>query len=178
MPASYTVKKKGEASMTDVLGMNVKTSEREIVFTRTFDAPRQMVWDAWTKKEHLLKWWGPHQFTNSKCSIELRPGGKFLITMNGPDGKEYPCHFVFDEILPIEKLVWTEKIVESDVWGEAGPPPESKMTMLLEDAGSKTKMTIISRFSSNADRDKILAMGAAEGWAQSFERLELLLTKK
>lgn len=155
--------------------MQVEILDRTIIFTRMFDAPRQLVWDAFTKKEHLLKWWGPHEFTNKNCSVDLKPAGKMLITMVGPDGGEYPCEFVFDEIVPIEKIVWTDVVHEGDYWGPGGPPPSSVITMLLDEVGTKTKLTTISKFDTNEGRDKIVAMGAAEGWAQSFERLDDLL---
>lgn len=158
--------------------MQVEIKDREIVFTRMFDAPRQLVWDAFTKKEHLLAWWGPHTFTNKNCSVELKQNGKMLITMVGPDGGEYPCEFIFNEIVPIEKFVWTDIVHEGEFWGPGGPPPSSVITMLFEEIGSKTKMTSISRFETNEGRDKILAMGAAEGWAQSFERLDDLLKQQ
>ncbi len=165
--------------MTALSKMQVEIKEQGIVFTRMFDAPRRVVWDAWTKKEHLLSWWGPHGFTNKDCSLDLRVGGKFLITMVGPDGSSYPCVFILDEIVPIEKMVWTDVVdPRAEFWGDAGPPPSSKLTLLFEDLGSKTKMTMISAFDSNADRDKILGMGAAEGWAESLERLDALLATR
>ncbi|MBK6910859.1 MAG: SRPBCC domain-containing protein [bacterium] len=154
--------------------MQVEVKDRELVFTRMFDAPRQMVWDAFTKVEHLVNWWGPHNFTNKDCTVDLRVGGRMEITMVGMGG-EYPCLFIFEEIVPIEKIVWLDKVVEGDFWGPAGPPPSTLMTLLLEDHGSRTKMISISKFDDNAGRDKILAMQAAEGWAQSFERLDALL---
>ena len=159
--------------------MPVEVKDREIVFTRMFAAPRQMVWDAFTMKEHLLKWWGPHGFTNKDCSVSLKPEGKMMITMVGQGGEEYPCLFFYDEIVPIEKIVWTdvvdEKLSESDIWGPDGPPPSSIITMLFEDLGSTTKLTMISKFENNEGRDKILKMGAAQGWAESLERLDDLL---
>jgi uncharacterized protein YndB with AHSA1/START domain len=156
--------------------MQVQVNDRELVFTRIFDAPRQMVWDAWTKKEHLEKWWGPHGFTNKECRVDLRPGGEFRDTMVGMGG-EYPCHFIYHEIVPIEKIVWTDKVVEGDFWGPDGPPPDSVLTMLFEDLGSKTKLTMISKFETNEGRDKILKMGAAQGWAESLEKLDVLLAE-
>ncbi len=163
--------------MSALSKMQVDVNDREIVFTRMFDAPRQLVWDAWTKKEHLLQWWGPHGYTNKNCSLELKLKGNFLITMVGEDGGEYPCHFIFEEIVPIEKLVMTDKVIDGEFWGPGGPPPSSKMTLTLEDHGNKTKMTIVSKFETNEGRDKILAMGSNEGWAQMFEKLDELLKK-
>ncbi|MCL4305591.1 SRPBCC domain-containing protein [bacterium] len=155
--------------------MRVEIKDREIVFTRMFDAPRQMVWDAFTKKEHLLAWWGPHGFTNKDCRVDLKPGGQFTITMVGPDGGDYPCLFIFEEIVPIEKLVMMDKVIEGDFWGPGGPPPDSRTTVLFEDHGDRTKLLMISTFETNEGRDKIVAMGAAEGWAQSFEKLDEML---
>ena len=160
--------------MTALDKMPVEVKDREIIFTRMFNAPRQMVWDAWTKKEHLEKWWGPHGFTNKDCSISLKPAGKFLITMVGMGG-EFPCEFIYEEIVPIEKIVWKDKVVEGDFWGPDGPPPDSVITMLFDDLGIQTKVTMISRFETNEGRDKILKMGAAQGWAESLERLDDLL---
>ena len=65
--------------------------ERELVITRIFDAPRELVFQAWTDPEHLKKWWGPHGFTNPVCDVDLRLGGRWSILMRGPDGTEYPC---------------------------------------------------------------------------------------
>ncbi len=154
--------------------MTVEVKDREITFTRMFNAPRQLVWDAWTKKEHLEKWWGPHGFTNKDCSISLKPTGKLLITMVGMGG-EFPCEFIYEEIVPIEKIVWRDEVVEGDFWGPDGPPPGSVITMLFDDLGNSTKMTMISKFETNEGRDKILKMGAAQGWAESLERLDELL---
>jgi uncharacterized protein YndB with AHSA1/START domain len=91
-------------------------------FSRVFDAPRQLVWNCWTKEEHLLDWSGPHDFTNKDCSVDLKPGGDLQITMVGT-GNEYPCRLVFNEIVPIEKIVCTDKVIPGDVWGSDGPPP-------------------------------------------------------
>ena len=154
--------------------MQVEVKDREVVFTRWFAAPRQLVWDAFTQVEHLLNWWGPHGFTNKDCVVDLRVGGKMEITMVGMGG-EYPCLFLFEELVPIEKLVWYDKVIEGDFWGPDGPPPSTRMILLLEDHGAKTKLTSISHFDTIAGRDKVLAMGAAQGWAESFERLDELL---
>lgn len=155
--------------------MQVQVNDREIVFIRTPDAPRQLVWDAWTRKEHLEKWWAPHNFTNKDCSVDLKPGGSFLDTMVGM-GNEYPCHFIYDEIVPIEKIVWTDNVIDGDFWGPEGPPPSSVTTMLFEDLGNKTKLTMISKFETNEGRDRIISLGSSQGWAEMFEKLDDLLT--
>lgn len=156
--------------------MQVQVNDREVIFTRIFNAPRQLVWDVWTKKEHLEKWFGPHNFTNKDCSVDMTVGGDLLITMVGMGG-EYPCRLIFDEIVPIEKIVWTDKVIPGEHWGPGGPPADSTLTLLFEDHGGKTKVTMISRFETNEARDTTLKMGAAQGWAESLEKLDdLLLT--
>jgi len=156
--------------------MQVEVKDREIVFTRMFDAPRQMVWDAFTKAEHLEKWWGPHNFTNKNCHVDLRVGGKFETTMVGMGG-EFPCLLLFEEIVPIEKIVWYDKVIPGDFWGPDGPPADSRLTLLFEDHGQRTKLISITNFVDNIARDKTMAMGAAQGWAESFERLDEQLSQ-
>ncbi|MBK6766780.1 MAG: SRPBCC domain-containing protein [bacterium] len=155
--------------------MQVEIKDREVIFTRMFDAPRQLVWDAFTRKEHLLKWFGPHGFTNKNCSVDMQVGGKMEITMVGPDSGEYPCLLIFEEIVPIEKLVWYDKVIPGEFWGPDGPPSDSRLTLLFEDHGGRTKLLLITRFDDNAGRDRAIAMGAAQGWAESFEKLDELL---
>src|SRR5256885_11553070 len=75
-------------------------AQREITITRTFDAPRKLVFSMFTDVEHLAAWWGPHGWTNSKAEADPRPGGKLLIHMQGPDGSTHPICRVIDEIVP------------------------------------------------------------------------------
>jgi uncharacterized protein YndB with AHSA1/START domain len=164
--------------MNSVLGMDVNIDERQVIFTRRIHAPRQVVWDAWTKEEHLLKWWGPHEFTNKDCSVDLRVGGKFLITMMGPDGNSYPCVFIYGEIVPIEKMVWHDKVDSmADLGSAPDSPSGSRLTLLFDDQGNITKLTMILQYDTIEHRDNDLGRGDAEGWAQSFERLDALLAK-
>lgn len=154
--------------------MQVQINDRELVFTRMFDAPRQLVWDAWTKKEHLLQWWGPHGFTNKDCSVDLKTGGSLNITMMN-SGEDHPCHFNYYEIVPPKKFVWTDKASQSDNLWSDGAPPGSSITVLFENIENKTRVTMILKFESNEDRDKDLTRGDAEGWAEMFEKLDDLL---
>ena len=80
-------------------------AQREITITRTFDAPRALVFSMFTDAKHLAAWWGPHGWTNPKAEADPRPGGRILIHMQGPDGSTHPMGGVFDEILPHERIV-------------------------------------------------------------------------
>src|ERR1700683_3709541 len=81
--------------------------EREVIITRIFDAPRELVFKAWTDPKHMIRWWGPHRFTNLVCEMDVRVGGAWHIVMHGPNGIDYPCHGVYREIVEPESLVFT-----------------------------------------------------------------------
>ena len=158
------------------------SSEREFVLTRVFDAPRELVFKAWTQPEHMARWWGPKTFTNPVCELDARPGGKFRIVMRAPDGADFPFYGVYREVVPPERLVYTDDCsYMPDEWHDmvnpnrdrkAGKPAyESVTTVTFEDQGGKTKLTLRMVFESVAVRDAMLKMQMAEGWAESFEKL-------
>ncbi len=168
-----------------------KSSEWEFVITRVFDAPREIVWKAWTESERLAQWWGPHGFTNPVCEVDLRPGGAYRIVMRSPEGVGYPLKGVYLEIVESERLVMTIDADEHPVeWhdllnkyrlqskgGKSEHGLKLVLTVTFEEHKGKTKLTILNRFASAADRDAWLKMGATEGWSQSLERLEELIAK-
>src|ERR1700688_1274475 len=93
--------------------MNTKTerpvesaADREILITRTFDAPRELVWDAMTNPQHVVNWWGPRGFTTTIKEMDVRPGGVWKHVMRGPDGANYPNHSVFKEVVKPERIVF------------------------------------------------------------------------
>lgn len=87
---------------------NVKndTRDRELIITRKINAPVELVWEVWTKPEHIADWWGPDGFTNTITKMEVRPGGDWELIMHGPDGTDYPNKSIFREVLPFEKIVY------------------------------------------------------------------------
>ena len=154
------------------------SDEPIITMTRTFDAPRELVFTAWTDPVHLAQWWGPHGFTNPVCEVDLRVGGAWRIDMQGPDGTIYPNKGVYREIVPPERLVFSD-IVDDDAsaWGDT-PPPSSISTVTFEEHDGKTTMTMVTRLQSVAARDAMLEMGAEAGMTESLERLEALLARR
>src|SRR5262245_36546673 len=119
------------------------TSDPEIVITRVFNAPRELVWKVWTQPEHVAKWWGPRGFDTRVVALDLRPGGKSHYIMRGPDGAEYPVCGTFLEVIPYERIVTT------DEFGEDFKPPVGVelpqgmiLTALFEDDGDKTRLTL------------------------------------
>src|SRR6185295_16943789 len=96
-----------------------KSTGPEVVITRIFDAPRELVWKAWTEPERFMRWWGPKDFTSPMCEIDLRVGGRFLWCMRWPDGRDNYSTGQYDEIVPPARLVFTESF--SDAKGNVVP---------------------------------------------------------
>jgi uncharacterized protein YndB with AHSA1/START domain len=89
-------------------------AEREVVITRVFDAPRSLVFKAWTDPEHMARWWGPTGFTNTICELDARVGGAWRIVMRSPAGIEYPCGGVYRGIVEPERLVFTNIATDNE----------------------------------------------------------------
>jgi len=163
-------------------------AEREFVITRIINAPRALVFEAWTDPKYMAEWWGPHTFTNPVCEMDVWPGGAYRIVMRGPDGVEYPVKGVYREVVEPEWLVMTQDCSEHPAeWHdlvnpnrrkeEDNPAGEMLSTVTFEEHDGKTKLAIRTRFDSAAIRDAMLKMGMTEGWSQSLERLEAHLAK-
>ena len=148
----------------------LQASEREVVMTRTIDAPRRFVFDAWTKPEHLPHWMlGPGGWTMPVCESDLRPGGGWHYVWRKSDGTEMEMRGVHREITPPERLVSTES------WG--GDWPETLNTLVLSEKDGKTTITQTILYPSKQARDAALQTGMKDGMAQSFDRLEQYLRK-
>jgi uncharacterized protein YndB with AHSA1/START domain len=138
-----------------------ETSDREIITTRVFDAPRELVFAAWTDPKHVAEWWGPKGFTNTIYEMDVRPGGVWRFVMHGPDGVDYQNEIIFVEVVKPERLVYDH------VSG-----PKFHMTVTFDEQGGKTKITMRMRFDTAALRDKVAReFGAVEGAKQTLERL-------
>jgi len=143
------------------------TGEREITITRVFNAPRELVFDAFTKPEHVAQWWGPTGFTLTTERMEVRPGGVWKFVMHGPDGTDYPNKNTYEEV------VRPERIVFSHGGSKPGEPSvEFRAFVTFVEIGDKTEVTMRSVFSSGAHRDQVIRdYNAVEGGRQTFARL-------
>ena len=140
---------------------------QELLTTRIFDAPRDLVFKAWTDPERLQRWWGPKGFTNPVCEVDVRPGGAIRIHMRAPDGIVYPMTGVFHEIMEPERLVFTSRALDSN--GE--PLFEVLNTVTFSEEGGKTKLTLHARvLNVKGDAAQHLA-GMEQGWSMSLDRL-------
>ena len=144
--------------------LSVTTTEREIVMTREFAAPRALVFDAYTKPEHVQRWMlGPEGWTMPVCEIDLRPGGAWRFVWRSATGEEMEMTGEYREVAPPERLVNTER------WG--GPWPETLHTLVLSEQDGRTTMTSTSLYPSTEARDAALGTGMADGAGMSFDRL-------
>ena len=140
-------------------------SEREIVMTRVFDAPRDLVFEAHTSCEHMSNWWGPRKYEVASCEIDFRPGGAWRIVHRGPDGEEHGFRGDFREVVPPERIVWT-----FEYEGMSGHV--SVDTLTLEEHDGKTTLRATSVFDTVEDRDGMIDSGMESGAAESYERLD------
>jgi uncharacterized protein YndB with AHSA1/START domain len=160
--------------------MNVRASintefpeNRELVLERIFDAPREKVYRAWTEPKLLKQWFVPRPWTISGVTMDVRPGGSSFVVMRDPDGKDYPNHGVYLEVVENEKLVFTDAFTEA--W-QPSEKPFMTAIVTFEDAGEgKTRYTARARHWTVEDREAHEKMGFHEGWGQCADQLAELL---
>jgi uncharacterized protein YndB with AHSA1/START domain len=143
----------------------------DLTITRVFAAPRGLVFQAWTDPKRLAKWWGPHYFTNPVCEVDVREGGAIRIHMRGPEGTVYPMTGVFHEVFAPERLVFTSTPLDEN----GDPLFEILNTVVFEEQGEKTRLTLHARVLSATDQAAQYLDGMEEGWTQSLERLAEVL---
>ena len=151
-----------------------RPATRDLVLTRIFDAPRELVFKAWTDPKHIAQWWGPKGFTNPVCELDVRPGGAIRTDMRGPDGVVYPMGGVFHEIAEPERLVFTSSAFE-DAHGT--PQLEVLNTVTFVEHDGKTKLTLHAVVVKAAPEVAAALAEMEEGWTQNLVRLEELMAK-
>ncbi|MCK9857672.1 SRPBCC family protein [Paenibacillus sp. ATY16] len=137
--------------------------ENEIVSTREFEFSRERVFEAWVNPELLKRWWGPNGFTNTFHEFEIKPGGNWRFTMHGPNGVDYENHNVFEEIVPLERIVLKHM-----------SNPEFRVTAIFEDLDGRARLTFRQLFMDKRTFEAVKAY-AADGNEQNFDRLKLVL---
>ena len=149
-------------------------TERMVV-TRVFDAPRELIWKAWTDPKYVMQWWGPKGFTSPSCTIDFREGGKFHCCMRAPDGQEFWNAGEYHEIVPHEKIVYSmyfsdshgNKVESEDIGIEHEAIDGAYDVVTFEDVGNgRTRLTLIG----NETMENAIKSGQAEGWNQILEK--------
>lgn len=140
----------------------------DLVLERVVAVPPELVWAAWTRPEHLVKWFTPRPWTTVDCEIDLRPGGIFRTVMRSPEGEDHPSVGCYLEVVENERLVFTDALGPG--WR---PNPESFMTAVIaiEPHGEGTKYTAIALHKDESDRGKHEEMGFHEGWGKALDQL-------
>lgn len=164
-----------------------KTAGQKFVLTRTFAAPRSLVWKAWTEREGLMQWFGPKGFKNVVANLDLRPGGRFHYGLVSPDGKEVWGRFIYREIVPMDKIVWISSFSDKD--GGLGRHPFSDLKLPLqmlsqatftEQAGKTTVTLEISALDASPEEQQVfdsIRDSMTQGWTGTLDQLEAYLPK-
>jgi uncharacterized protein YndB with AHSA1/START domain len=165
--------------MADASNAPTTSTKQELVIERVFDAPRELVWRAWTEPDLFMRWWGPKGFTTPHCEIDLRVGGRLLNCMRSPEGQDYWSTGVYREIVPLERIVCTDSfadekgnVVPATHYGmTADIPLEMLVTVTFEDLDGKTRMTLRHEGLPAGE----MREGAGTGWSESFDKLAEVL---
>ncbi len=157
------------AETTDAAVAPGRQDERVLVVTRLLDAPRALVFKAWTQPEHLARWWGPQGFSLPSCELDPRPGGTYRFVMRSPEGSEHRVAGTYREVVEPERLVFTWSWLDED----DRPKHETLVTVTFAEEGAQTRMTLHQAvFESVTARDSHRG-----GWTGSFDRLaEFVMT--
>ncbi len=143
-------------------------SDREIVISRRFDAPRDLVYKVWTNPEHIGAWWGPRGFSTTTHEMDLRSGGLWRFIMHGPDGTDYKNRIEYVEVVEPERLVYWHG-------GENDDSQPFHVTVTFSQQDEVTEVTMIQRYATVEDRQMSVKFGAVDGGNQTFDRLSAYL---
>jgi uncharacterized protein YndB with AHSA1/START domain len=159
--------------MTARVKLDLEQDARSIIATRVFDAPRELVFEAWSDPKHLAQWWGPDGFTTTTQAFAMRPGGIWRFVMHGPDGRDYENRITYDEIVKPELIRYHHG------GGEDVEPVQFHTTVTFEDlGGNRTRLTLHAVFPSAAERERVIKeYGADKGAVQTLSRLGDYLVK-
>lgn len=161
--------------------METQVSSKPLVITRTFDAPRALVWKAWTDPELFKRWWGPSVFTCPVAHMDVRVGGRYLWCMRAPDGQDFWTSGEFREVVAPARIVYTDNLadengspVPASYYGMSDDfPAQTVVTVTLVEQGAKTIMTLVH--AGMAQGSKVELENANTGWDQSFDKLAAAL---
>jgi uncharacterized protein YndB with AHSA1/START domain len=149
--------------------IDVEERERELVITRIFDAPRHLVFQAWTEPDRVARWWGPQGFVTIYCDMDIRPGGAFRVCMRSPEGAEHWKQGVYREVVEPERLVFTFAWEDA----EGKPGHQTLVTVTFAERGDKTELTLRQGvFETVAARDD-----HQRGWTSTLQRFAEYLAK-
>ncbi len=156
---------------------NVTTTEHAFILTRTFDAPRALVFEAYSSCEHLRRWWGPRSWPMHECTIDFRVGGVWHYCLRGPNPEDESWgRAVYDEIVEPERIVFTDSFSDAD--GRANTAmPTTRSTIDFAEEGGRTRLTLRADFATSEDLRAVIDMGMEAGITETMDRLEEHVTR-
>lgn len=154
----------------------MEKKDRELVLSRIFDAPRELVFEMYSKCEHIKHWWGPGDWPVTYCNMDFRVNGNWYYCMSGPDGQESWGKGIYQEIVRPEKLVWQDYFTDKDGNVNEKMPGMLHIVELTHENG-KTIMKSHTHFSNPEQMKQILDMGVVEGMTMVFDQLEAYLVE-
>lgn len=150
----------------------VVTSEQELVLTRTFDAPRELVFAAYSSCEHLSNWWGPRAWPMVECTMDFHVGGVWHYCLRGPnEGDESWGRAVFNEIVEPKRIAYVDAFSDPEGNVKEGMP-QTQSSVELADVDGRTRLTLRAEYPSSADLEKVLEMGMVDGLTETLDRLD------
>jgi uncharacterized protein YndB with AHSA1/START domain len=157
--------------MAEKTTVATNVDEQALLIERVYNAPRELVFKAWSEPERLAQWWGPKGWTLPVCNVDFRLGGVWHYCMQGPDGEQSWGKAVYSEIVPPERIAYTDGF--SDEAGNLNPDmPAMVISIDFVAEGDKTRMVSRAQFASKEDMESLLQMGMIEGLTQTLDRLD------
>jgi uncharacterized protein YndB with AHSA1/START domain len=147
--------------------------EASVTLTRVFDAPRALVWKAWTDPQMMAQWFGPRGFTSTVPELDVRVGGALRIVMHGPDGNDYPMKGTFSEVLVLERLVFSTIAIDKD----GNHLLEGETTVTFVEKNGKTTLTLRTYAMGLVPIAPNMLAGMEAGWTQSIDKLQELVAR-
>ena len=155
-------------------------NDTELVITRTFDAPRVLVWRCYVDPSLLVQWWGPETFTCTRLEMDFRPGGRWHVTITSPDGVDFPANFTFVEIVEPERIVYrnTPSTGPQPQW-KGNPPALYTNTLTFEEnSDEQTLLTLRAVFGSAMEKDDSVRRGFKAGTESALDKLNRLIARR
>lgn len=151
--------------------MMIERRGRELYAQRTFDAPLDLVWRAWTEADRLKEWWGPRAFPTTYCTVDFRVGGVWHYCMTGPNGEESWGKSTYREIVDRRRIAYLDQFCDKD--GNVAPGmPEWEVTVEFEERDGKTIVTSRATVANEEDLIKLMDMGVVQGFTETWDKLE------
>ncbi len=167
-------KRKKAMDQTERLGAMYNQKTRELTFTRIFNAPRELVFRAFSDAELIRQWWAPNGWTVPVCTLDFRPDGEWRYSIRNAAGEEHWARAVYQKIVPGELIVFIDEMIDAQ-GNLLEDMPVKQVTLIFEDRGAQTQLTVRVQPRSQADLDKLIELGFVQGFTESLDHLEKYL---